>query len=304
MALRVTTSNKPACRPGRRRRRSSHLSTAAGNRLQTRTDRRSSARRIERNGQISPTAVEPPPAGNTTAQTAMIAEAADNLRHLKGAPTAADGDRITRSHRSRVARTAQSLRAGTHQRPPERANSTPMTCDNPQEMAASSESEVIARQQLESLGARIARLEARLAEVDPVIARLEGAAWTDSALDAGDLTALGCRLRGNATQRRTRRGFVTRQRAGTATARGRQEAELIACDLRHKRPTQTQRAFHRDARVFLWPPSSVQRIFRRLKAEHGTHAGSAMPLQARGVIELASWETSRAATFAAHGAGG
>ena len=52
-----------------------------------------------------------------------------------------------------------------------------MTCDNPQEMAASSESEVIA-QQLSSLGARIARLEARLAEVDPVIARLEGAALT------------------------------------------------------------------------------------------------------------------------------
>lgn len=44
-------------------------------------------------------------------------------------------------------------------------------------MAASSESEVIA-QQLSALGARIARLEARLAEVDPVIARLEGAALT------------------------------------------------------------------------------------------------------------------------------
>ena len=42
---------------------------------------------------------------------------------------------------------------------------------------ASSESEVIA-QQLSALGARITRLEARLAEVDPVIARLEGAALT------------------------------------------------------------------------------------------------------------------------------
>ena len=51
-----------------------------------------------------------------------------------------------------------------------------MTCDNPQEVA-SSESEVIA-QQLSALGARITRLEARLAEVDPVIARLEGAALT------------------------------------------------------------------------------------------------------------------------------
>jgi uncharacterized coiled-coil protein SlyX len=45
------------------------------------------------------------------------------------------------------------------------------------EVAASSESEVIA-QQLSALGARITRLEARLAEVDPVIARLEGAALT------------------------------------------------------------------------------------------------------------------------------
>ena len=44
-------------------------------------------------------------------------------------------------------------------------------------MAASSESEVIA-QQLSALGARIERVEARLAEVDPVIARLEGAALT------------------------------------------------------------------------------------------------------------------------------
>ena len=42
-------------------------------------------------------------------------------------------------------------------------------------MSASSESEVIA-QQLSALGVRIARVEARLAEVDPVIARLEGAA--------------------------------------------------------------------------------------------------------------------------------
>lgn len=44
-------------------------------------------------------------------------------------------------------------------------------------MAASSESEVIA-QQLSALGARITRVEARLAEVEPVIARLEGAALT------------------------------------------------------------------------------------------------------------------------------
>jgi uncharacterized coiled-coil protein SlyX len=44
-------------------------------------------------------------------------------------------------------------------------------------VAASSESEVIA-QQLGTLGARITRLEARLAEVDAVIARLEGAALT------------------------------------------------------------------------------------------------------------------------------
>jgi uncharacterized coiled-coil protein SlyX len=44
-------------------------------------------------------------------------------------------------------------------------------------VAASSESEVIA-QQLSALGARITRLEARLAEVDPVVARLEGAALT------------------------------------------------------------------------------------------------------------------------------
>ena len=44
-------------------------------------------------------------------------------------------------------------------------------------MAASSESEVIA-QQLSALGARIERVEARLGEVDPVIARLEGAALT------------------------------------------------------------------------------------------------------------------------------
>ena len=54
---------------------------------------------------------------------------------------------------------------------------TPVTCDNPQDVAASSESEVIA-QQLSTLGARITRLEARLAEVDPVIARLEVAALT------------------------------------------------------------------------------------------------------------------------------
>ena len=52
-----------------------------------------------------------------------------------------------------------------------------MPCHNPQEVGASSESEVIA-QQLSILGARITRLEARLAEVDPVIARLEGAALT------------------------------------------------------------------------------------------------------------------------------
>jgi uncharacterized coiled-coil protein SlyX len=52
-----------------------------------------------------------------------------------------------------------------------------MTCDNPQEMAARSESEVIA-QQLSALGVRITQLEARLAEIDPVIARLEGAALT------------------------------------------------------------------------------------------------------------------------------
>jgi len=44
-------------------------------------------------------------------------------------------------------------------------------------MATSSESEVIA-QQLSALGARIERVEKRLAEVDPVIARLEGAALT------------------------------------------------------------------------------------------------------------------------------
>jgi uncharacterized coiled-coil protein SlyX len=44
-------------------------------------------------------------------------------------------------------------------------------------MTASSESEVIA-QQLSALGERIKRVEARLAEVDPVIARLEGAALT------------------------------------------------------------------------------------------------------------------------------
>jgi hypothetical protein len=30
--------------------------------------------------------------------------------------------------------------------------------------------------------------------------------------------------------------------------------EVLVCDLRYKRPTQTQRAFHRDARVFLCPP--------------------------------------------------
>ena len=52
------------------------------------------------------------------------------------------------------------------------------TCDNAtRRMAASSESEVIA-QQLSALGARIERVEARLGEVDPVIARLEGAALT------------------------------------------------------------------------------------------------------------------------------
>jgi uncharacterized coiled-coil protein SlyX len=45
------------------------------------------------------------------------------------------------------------------------------------EMSESSESEVIA-QELGALGARIARLETRLAEVDAVIARLEGAALT------------------------------------------------------------------------------------------------------------------------------
>jgi uncharacterized coiled-coil protein SlyX len=44
-------------------------------------------------------------------------------------------------------------------------------------MAASSESELIA-QQLRALGARIEQVEKRLAEVDPVIARLEGAALT------------------------------------------------------------------------------------------------------------------------------
>ncbi len=48
-------------------------------------------------------------------------------------------------------------------------------CD--EHMAASSESEIIA-QQLSTLGARVTQLEARLAEVDPVIARLEGAALT------------------------------------------------------------------------------------------------------------------------------
>ena len=30
--------------------------------------------------------------------------------------------------------------------------------------------------------------------------------------------------------------------------------EVLVCDLRYKRPTQTQREFQRDARVFLWPP--------------------------------------------------
>jgi uncharacterized coiled-coil protein SlyX len=44
-------------------------------------------------------------------------------------------------------------------------------------MAARSESELIA-QQLRALGARIDQVEKRLAEVDPVIARLEGAALT------------------------------------------------------------------------------------------------------------------------------
>ena len=44
-------------------------------------------------------------------------------------------------------------------------------------MARKSESEVIA-QHLIALGGRIARLEERLAEVDKVIARLEGAALT------------------------------------------------------------------------------------------------------------------------------
>ena len=44
-------------------------------------------------------------------------------------------------------------------------------------MAARNDSEVIA-QQLSALGARLKRVEARLAEVDPVIARLEGAALT------------------------------------------------------------------------------------------------------------------------------
>jgi hypothetical protein len=44
-------------------------------------------------------------------------------------------------------------------------------------MAASSESEVIA-QQVSALGSRIAAVEARLREIDKVIARLEGAALT------------------------------------------------------------------------------------------------------------------------------
>ena len=46
-----------------------------------------------------------------------------------------------------------------------------------QDVSASSESEVIA-QQLSALGVRVEMVEARLAEVDPVIARLEGAALT------------------------------------------------------------------------------------------------------------------------------
>jgi hypothetical protein len=44
-------------------------------------------------------------------------------------------------------------------------------------MATRDDSEVIA-QQLSALGARIKRVEERLEEVDPVIARLEGAALT------------------------------------------------------------------------------------------------------------------------------
>jgi hypothetical protein len=44
-------------------------------------------------------------------------------------------------------------------------------------MAASSESEVIA-QQVSALGGRVAEVEARLGEIDKVIARLEGAALT------------------------------------------------------------------------------------------------------------------------------
>jgi len=44
-------------------------------------------------------------------------------------------------------------------------------------MAASSESEVIA-QQVSALSARVADVEARLAELDKVIGRLEGAALT------------------------------------------------------------------------------------------------------------------------------
>jgi hypothetical protein len=48
-------------------------------------------------------------------------------------------------------------------------------------MSASSESEVIA-QQLNALGGRIKKLEARMAEVDTVTARLEAAALTTARL--------------------------------------------------------------------------------------------------------------------------
>jgi uncharacterized coiled-coil protein SlyX len=44
-------------------------------------------------------------------------------------------------------------------------------------MAAPSEAEMIARE-LSALGSRVAALEARLSEIDKVIARLEGAALT------------------------------------------------------------------------------------------------------------------------------
>ena len=41
---------------------------------------------------------------------------------------------------------------------------------------------------------------------------------------------------------------------GTYRGAGRVKDEVLVCDLRYKRPTQTQRAFHLDVRVFLWPP--------------------------------------------------